>query len=173
MSKPIVVLGMHRSATSLVAGGLDKFGVHMGDDQLGARRSNPKGHFEDLDFLHLNDRILSLNGGSWDQPPGVIDPELGRAAARHLVEAKMSAGHELWGWKDPRTALTYPVYEPYLGNDPHLVCVFRRPANVAASLHSRNRRISLARARKITDAYNRAILTAAARQVGLNIRFDP
>jgi len=168
MSKPFIVLGMHRSATSLVAGGLHKFGVDMGRRQLGRTKSNRKGHFEDKDFLELNIEILNANGGTWRNPPDTINPHLLGRAAQELVEAKMDTGNELWGWKDPRTALTYPIYEPHLGPDAHLVCVFRRPANVARSLESRNN-IPIPQAAALADTYNRAILEAAAKHVGLDI----
>jgi len=167
MSKPFVVLGMHRSATSLIAGGLARAGVNMGQRLLGKRKSNPKGHYEDLDFLELNDKILKANGGTWRKPPDIIDPGKLSPAARALVEAKMGDS-ELWGWKDPRTALTFALYEPFLGDDAHLVCVFRRPVNVARSLNSRNS-IPIPNGVALTNTYNRAILEAAARHVGLEI----
>ena len=55
-TKTFVVLGMHRSATSLSAMGLSRCNVHIGDNLLGAdANSNPYGHFEDRDFIRMND----------------------------------------------------------------------------------------------------------------------
>jgi hypothetical protein len=67
--KTIIILGMHRSGTSMVAGLLAKMGINMGDDLLGRSPSNPFGHFEDWDFVNLNDSILSKAKGSWDKLP--------------------------------------------------------------------------------------------------------
>ena len=44
---PIVVAGMHRSGTSLVAGYLQSLGVDMGARLLAADHANPRGYFED------------------------------------------------------------------------------------------------------------------------------
>ncbi|ABN70622.1 hypothetical protein Smar_1536 [Staphylothermus marinus F1] len=46
--RTVVVLGMHRSDTSMIAGILNILGVYMGERLLGASWSNPLGHFEDL-----------------------------------------------------------------------------------------------------------------------------
>jgi len=149
-------------------------GVWMGDRLLGKRKSNPNGHFEDLDLLHFNDAILKAAGGTWRDPPtpeaiAAVTPEFTHMA-RQMMKIRDSAGHGLWGWKDPRTALTFPVYEPYLGDDAHLVVILRRPVNVARSLKSRNS-IPIKNGVGLADAYNRQILTAAARHVGLEVTF--
>ena len=41
----------------------------MGDVLLGADSGNPKGYWEDRDFLELNRTILRDAGGSWHRPP--------------------------------------------------------------------------------------------------------
>lgn len=53
MSEPraIVVAGMHRSGTSLVASLCADAGVDMGARLLGPGPGNPRGHYEDLDVL--------------------------------------------------------------------------------------------------------------------------
>ena len=58
--KTVVVLGMHRSGTSMIASILNKLGVSMGKVMLGKTPSNPLGHFEDKDFYNLNRKILKL-----------------------------------------------------------------------------------------------------------------
>ncbi|MBA7709205.1 hypothetical protein ES703_118117 [subsurface metagenome] len=104
---------MHGSATSLIAGGLHKFGVNMGKELLGGAGSKIKTpHFENMDFLRLNGRILKTAGGSWDNPPPEkkilalkkrFEPEI-----KKLVREKSG----LWGWKDSRTTLTIKLYLP-------------------------------------------------------------
>jgi len=157
MSKCIIVLGMHRSATSLCAGGLKKANVKMGNNLLGADSSNIFGHFEDIDFMNLNKKILAAAGGSWDLPP----PEntilnIGKRLApeiKSLVDRKKS---KLWGWKDPRTTLTVKLYLPYIEN-PHFFCCFRDPMEVAKSLAARNG-FPIPKGLELAEIYNRRLL---------------
>lgn len=69
ITKTFIVLGMHGSATSLVAGSLHKFGVNMGKELLGGGNSKTSPHYEDISFLKLNEKILMAAGGFWDNPP--------------------------------------------------------------------------------------------------------
>ncbi len=166
MQKTIVVLGMHRSATSLVACGLHHE-ISMGEELVPASGSNPRGHFEDVRFVRLNDRILSAAGGSWHCPPA--EEAIRNVAARFSDEvqstlAAASRGHLIWGFKDPRTTLTIAVYLPFLRN-PHFVCCFREPEEVARSLNRRNG-FSLAKGRRLAAIYNRRLLTFSAEFTG-------
>jgi len=54
----VIVLGMHRTRTSLVSRICVELGVNMGDDLLGTHPSQPHGHWEDKEFYQLNQRIL-------------------------------------------------------------------------------------------------------------------
>ena len=65
MGKCFVVLGMHRSATSLIAKGLFKTKVHIGSNVLSPDGNNPHGYWEDTHWLNLNKEILELAGGDW------------------------------------------------------------------------------------------------------------
>src|SRR4030043_1906721 len=69
ITKTFVVLGMHKSATSLIAGALHNFKVNMGERLMGWDEFNKVGYFEDLDFYKLNETILKQAGGSWYNPP--------------------------------------------------------------------------------------------------------
>src|SRR5437879_1951116 len=53
----VVVLGMHRSGTSLCSHVLSALGVDMAD-AIGAQESNAKGHWERRQLVDLHDRIL-------------------------------------------------------------------------------------------------------------------
>ena len=151
--KTIIVLGCHRSATSLVAKGLSQV-IQMGpngrqfDDQ-------PDGNWENLDFVLLSDTILKAAGGTWDAPPTEkaileISKEL-KATARNLVEG-YNMRWDFWGWKDPRTCLTYPVFKPFIRN-PIFVYVYRDPQKVAESLQRRNG-FSIAKGIRLAKIYN-------------------
>lgn len=133
---PVIVLGMHRSGTSLVAGSLQAAGVHLGEVNDEAP-FNKKGNKEHTAVRNLNDRILAANGATWRSPPsGQLNWDDGqRAEARAIIQG-FDDGPQPWGFKDPRTIWTI---EGWLGLVPHarLVGVFRAPALSAQSLASR------------------------------------
>lgn len=140
MPRQVVVPGMHRSGTSMVAGVLHRLSVFMGERMLGSDMSNPTGHYEDLEFLAINKAILHAAGGSWRHPPS---HEVIMSVTRYdqqMVDlvARRDAEHELWGWKDPRTCLTLDKWAPLLSKPTYFVC-HRRPHAVMFSLMQRNR----------------------------------
>jgi len=154
--KTVVVLGMHRSGTSLVAGILSRLGVNMGDELIGKSWSNPLGHFEDKNFYRLNINILKSAGGSWDNPPSkdLIQDQMCKfeEEIKKVVEMKKSV---LWGWKDPRTSLTIELYLPYLTNPYFIVC-HRNKQSIAESLKRRNN-MDISISKKLADTYEKRI----------------
>ena len=142
--KTIIVLGMHRSATSLIAKGLYECGVMMGDDLLGKSPHNPWGHYENRDVVHLNDRILHEAGGKWDNPPSETNIlmqsiKFSEHIHRLVNELKAAANpqYPLIGIKDPRMTLTAKLWLPYLIN-PHFIFCLRDKLDVAKSLQRRD-----------------------------------
>lgn len=137
---PVVVLGMHRAGTSLVARVLHSLGISMGPEMLEGDWSNPDGFYEDLDFLQINKELLKAAGGGWCSGP--ITPatveETGEAfeeQARELIRSRQEdAGPQLWGWKDPRTILTSWFWHPICPPTVSYVIVRRHPEDVVKSL---------------------------------------
>ena len=66
-NKVILVLGMHRSATSLTTNILTELGLYAGskDELLEADSDNKKGYFERKDVIGLSDKMLVENGMTW------------------------------------------------------------------------------------------------------------
>ena len=60
MANPVVVVGMHRSGTSLVSRILDDCGVMMGKDL--------QEDHESIFFISLNEWIYGNAGASWERP---------------------------------------------------------------------------------------------------------
>lgn len=160
--KTIVVLGMHRSATSLVARTLNSE-VHMGKNLLIGLRDNPKGHYENVHIVALNDKILHQSGGSWHNPPpreqiikiGKNYEEEIKKIISDEVEIAKSKNMESWGFKDPRTCLTIDVWCSYLPSPQFIVC-YRNPLDVAKSLKARNN-FSIEKGVELTREYNKRI----------------
>ena len=113
-----VVLGMHRSGTSAIAGLLHTNGISMGDDEHFLPRpspENPKGFFEDVRFREINDEVLAYHDyfvADWgvpsdEAPYSYAAPDAILNRATDLVLKRHEEGPS-WGWKDPRTCLTFP-----------------------------------------------------------------
>lgn len=123
-----LVLGMHKSGTSLLAELLHRSGVAMGDlDAAGA--DYDAGHkFEDAQVQAINKALLGF-AESYRLPSRPIEPDVQlERRMRDLVAQRQAAGGD-WGFKDPRTVLTYEAWRPVL--PPHrLLLIYRRPAEV-------------------------------------------
>lgn len=137
-SPVLVIGGMHRSGTSLVASLCHGAGLYLGHRLMGAAHGNAAGHFEDLDFVELHERILVANGlGSegftTDSRPEVPDGLADQAAA--LVAARRGVAAP-WGWKDPRTVLLLDFWAEAIP-EARFLLVFRPPWEVADSLFRR------------------------------------
>ena len=145
--RAVVVLGMHRSGTSAVAGCLHRLGVDFGPRLMPATVDNARGFYEHIDIVNLHDRLLLALGGSWDEtrplPPGWSLDEARTGSYREellrLLRRDLPAA-PLWGIKDPRLCRLLPWWEPVwaaTGTRPLFVIVRRRPGEVAASLARR------------------------------------
>ena len=134
--KTILTFGIHRSGTSLTANILSQIGVNMGSRLMKADADNPEGYFENWDFVNLNNEILRNAGGAWNYPPNeeAILKQKDRMSEQ-VKQIILENGSELWGWKDNRTMLTFPVYEPHLQNrNLHIILTYRKREDVIASL---------------------------------------
>ena len=140
-SNAFIVLGMHRSGTSLLARCLGLLGVELGPDDrlLPATEFNPTGFWENESVVRLNDDVLAAFGGTWREPPSLPpgwerDARLDglRERAAEILAADFG-GRAKWGFKDPRTCLTLPFWKSLLPSPRYLLCL-RNPADAARSL---------------------------------------
>ena len=134
---PLVLAGMHRSGTSLLASIMQHAGVSIGDRLLGATATNERGHFEDLDFLDWHESVLADNDRTWyDVDPGdrLEISESRRLEAERLI-ARRSRLRQ-WGWKDPRSCLFLGFWSKLLP-EARYVFIYRRPDAVLSSLRRR------------------------------------
>lgn len=136
-SSPLIITGMHRSGTSLLAGFFHRSGIHLGDVLLGASPTNPSGHFEDVEILEFHRAILQREFGHtmWaPKPPQLTSAD--RSEAEALVAQRMSKAGA-WGWKEPRTCLFLDLWDELLPAANYLF-VIRHPRLVLDSLGRRN-----------------------------------
>lgn len=134
-----VLLGMHKSGTTLVSEMLHKSGIPMveNDDGRGYDQGN---HYERAATNALNKDLLACGERSSLKVtrtyfPGPEDADL-RERAKREVALSSRDGEEAWGFKDPRTCLTYWFWADVL--PPHrLICIYRDFAHVRAHYLSR------------------------------------
>lgn len=168
-AKPVVVLGMHRSGTSSLAGCLQEAGLYLGEVVEQAPH-NARGNRESLRIRAVNDMVLEHSGGSWDKPPRVIRWNDELRIQRDNAAAAHTSRVGRWGFKDPRTVLTLDFWtEAY----PHLELVgsFRHPLSVATSLRKRGG-WTLERSLALWAAYNERLLSLHCARAFPLISFD-
>lgn len=146
-STALLVLGMHRSGTSALAGILSRLGIALGDRLMPASPHNPKGYFEHQDIVAVHDGVLGALNAKWDSIlplPAGWQNEAGMRIGHQAIEEIVSrdfAGASIWGLKDPRLCRLLPLWQPLLDQwsiDHRYVLMVRRPEEVVASLAGRD-----------------------------------
>ena len=150
---PVIIIGMHRSGTSLLTRVLQQNGFFMG---RGASRN------EEAAFTNaVNAWIFDQASATWDRPEAMddllADTELrpwlldymdgiirGPASLRFLGPRRVLRGglpgqNGPWGWKDPRNTYTLPLWLE-LFPDARVLHIVRHGVDVAASLRERRQR---------------------------------
>ena len=145
--RAVVVLGMHRSGTSLIARGMKALGVELGQDLMPADPYNPTGFWEDNAIYNVNERLLASIervwysiAPIWSEAGGLPDIQALKLEAVQTVRMRFG-NFPLWGFKDPRTARLLPFWQDilkHLGVAESYVLVIRNPISVARSLKTRN-----------------------------------
>ncbi|MBE9554562.1 MAG: sulfotransferase, partial [Proteobacteria bacterium] len=122
---PIIIMGMHRSGTSMVTRLMEQLGLFVGQE---TDTNN-----ESLFFQALNDWILCQAGSTWDNPEpirwlaeDVQGCDLIVEYLRSILKSRASNSYlgrwrhmrfgadfsciGPWGWKDPRNTFTLPIW---------------------------------------------------------------
>lgn len=146
--RPFIIIGMHRSGTSLVARLLHESGIHMG-----AERDHNE---ESMPFLSENQQMFAKENFSWLEP-GEVDIIPDHSALSMYVnhfridpndyswggkprKLLMYYGHNVkWGFKDPRSSFTLKSWL-HLFPKAKVIHVVRHPGSVADSLMRRNKK---------------------------------
>src|SRR5215207_145920 len=117
-TKIIVVIGMHRSGTSVIARGLQVMGVELGNKLMPPfEENNSKGFWEDLDINALNNEMLHSLKSDWHflTPihPSDVDTLCKNGYLQRAIELlrEKTAGVKVFGFKDPRVAKLLPFWK--------------------------------------------------------------
>lgn len=157
-TQPLIIIGMHRSGTSLAVRLLTVVGMHMGY-QLSRDA-------EAVFFQKLNRRIYHTVGVKW----GYVDPLIQAMESREFIDEQTKAMRKAlfmekrllnreikiseffgpflwkdvkenkkvhWGWKDPRTTITFPIWLKIFPQA-KVLHMLRNGIDVAISTHRRS-----------------------------------
>lgn len=160
-----VVLGMHRSGTSMLSGLLvSGMGYNVGKPLIGAAFDNEKGFFELLPAVLQSDEFMRKQHVWWAS--GVVNYDADKAlkmkdsneldftegeAALKFLNNPLSTP---WLWKDPRLCITIKTWLPLLKTEPAIIFTYRHPLEVAMSLEKREDDFDLEHGLRIWIAYN-------------------
>jgi hypothetical protein len=173
----VIILGMHRSGTSAVAGTAIRLGLAPPLTPLPQSADNPNGFYESVPVMQLNHQLLLAVGCAWNlvltlEPEQLANmmqaPDWDLVADIVRKEFPITNGFVL---KDPRLCLTLPVWLPALRElaaEISVLLVVRHPEEVARSLARRNQLPEdetipnwlhhMLEAERLTRGLNRAVL---------------
>jgi O-antigen biosynthesis protein len=143
----VLVLGMHRSGTSSVAGSLIRLGGAAPFNLLPPQEDNPSGFWESSVLVALNDEILAAGGSHW-RDWRAFDPTRIDAATAVALRARAKAAlsgefgeASLAIIKDPRMCRLLPFWSAVFHEaewSVRPVLLLRSPLEVALSLNRRD-----------------------------------
>jgi hypothetical protein len=154
---PLIVVGMHRSGTSLLSRLLSDIGIHMG----GWLSRDAEAVY----FQKINRKIYQSVNAHWAEPESLIQamesPVFVQSQITRVQEELQGFGSRVglppsisrnfgkstwlrlledpqfhWGWKDPRTALVIPIWQKVFPQA-RWVHIIRNGVDVAISLYQR------------------------------------
>ena len=143
----VLVLGMHRSGTSSLAGALVSLGGAAPLHPLPPQEDNEKGFWESSVIVALNDEILTAGGSHWNDwrafNIGQIDSQAAvslRACAKAALASEFNDA-DLPIIKDPRMCRLMRFWAPVFEEEEwsvRAVLPLRSPLEVALSLNRRD-----------------------------------
>ena len=162
----VIILGMHRSGTSIVGGLMNRMGLETGGPLIQAAKDNEKGFFERIDVALQNDEFMRLQRVHYALNTQNYDPVVALRVAL-LEEGDFGYGREALAFlndrthypymlKDPRLCITIRTWLPLLRSIPAILFTFRHPLDVALSLHNREQeQFRIVRGLRLWYVYNR------------------
>jgi uncharacterized protein YukE len=182
MPRLTIVLGMHRSGTSLCSHVLSLLGLDMADE-ISPHESNAKGHWERWEIVGFHDRVLRHFGQDYFDlrhalplPPGWWAEPAVRLIRDEIVAwlRPRIANSRRVGLKDPRISRLLPMWWEILSDlavEPRFVVCVRHPDAVAGSLAARDT-LDLAEGRFRWLTYNADLIDGLGRAPVTIVPYD-
>jgi len=156
---------MHRSGTSAIAKGIVELGAHPGNNLLPANEENPKGYWEDVNIVNLNEKILKNFNMRWhslDNPMiNRFETLLPLYEEKYLEEALEIINNNFKSSntiliKDPRISILLPFWQKVFkiaNAEVKYVLAVRNPLETSKSLLKRNK-MDIDKGIKLWSYYN-------------------
>jgi GT2 family glycosyltransferase len=186
--KVAILLGMHRSGTSLLSNIMHYLGCDMADESDAISDKNPKGFWERPEIVKLHDEILDLLDRKIGDPRHVLPFPAGWWRRKELqdvkqrlvayVDQQLHTSTDLWGFKDPRTCRMLPLWKEILravDAEPIFIYAIRSPRSAAQSMAAKNpkaRPLSVAESELMWLAYNYDVIRHVADHNPLIVDYD-
>ena len=142
----VLILGMHRSGTSALAGVLSKLGCELPASPMPESVNNAKGFFESVKVRDFNEELLASAGSSWDDFTPFHEGWLQSPQAPEFLDGAVTVLEEEFGdatlfvLKDPRICRLVPFWATAIerfGCRVKPVLTIRNPLEVGHSLQSK------------------------------------
>ncbi len=175
-----IILGMHRSGTSVLAGCMHILGGNLGEAVISGNAADRTGFFENQDIVLAHDILLRDLGCRWDMvgnlPDNWLDSDAAKKAAETLtgILERQFLGKGPFTLKDPRLCRLMPLWARVLDPfeiQPSFAFVIRHPMEVALSLQERDA-CDLLKGHLLWMVYNREALQACFGREHLIVTFD-
>ena len=143
----VLVVGMHRSGTSLLTGILGQLGCASAKNLMPANFANESGYYESSPVSLLNDQILESAGTNWKDWQPVNDGWFSSPVAEGFVEQAIRTLDDEFGdsrlfvLKDPRICRILPFWHEVFKarrDTIRILHIYRNPLEVAQSLAVRD-----------------------------------
>lgn len=142
-----VILGMHRSGTSVITRAMPVLGLSLGNSFIPPQNDNPKGFWEDQDIYKINIEILSALNSEWDSIAPIesrdVDILIKNGYFQRAIDllGLKCKENPIFAFKDPRIAKLLPFWKlvfDYCQYKINYIITIRHPFSVAESLKKRN-----------------------------------
>jgi hypothetical protein len=162
----MIVLGMHRSGTSIVGGLINKMGLKTGGPLIGPAEDNAKGFFERIDVVLQNDYLMRKQNIDYSHHMYKYDAlvalkdvlnddgSLFKEGKKALTFLNNPANYP-WMLKDPRLCVTFRMWLPLLNFVPAILFTYRHPMDVALSFLHRYEHFPIGKSLRMWYVYNR------------------
>ena len=178
LSEGIVITGMHRSGTSMVAALVEKMGVsQLGQKPKKPAADNPDGFWEDLALQKISDGLLAASGHTWSNLGGEMTSRATKinetfidTARNDVYQLRQDIG-EPWFIKDPKICLVFEEWSRILLLKVPVIFIVRNPHDVASSLMQRDL-IAQQEALALWYRYNRTFLNSLRNVNNLVLDYD-
>lgn len=146
--KAILILGMHRSGTSVVAKALSLLGASLPRPLMTDQVDTPIGGFEAYNLVSIHDRLLRSAGSNWNDWSRLSSGWYASPCRDLFIDEIIKGLRDSYGEsplfviKDPRIARFVPIWREVLSRldiEPLAVIPYRNPLEVARSLAARDR----------------------------------